>query len=1074
MNRKFFNLLLMGALAVTAIGSVSSCKDYDDDINNLQKQIDQAALKTEVTALQTTLANVQSAATAAQAAADQALTKAVGGQTAADGAQTTADEALAKAEEALATALAALPSTDATAIREALATINATAEENATNVAKAIQDAADAAAAAAAANTAAGNAQTSADAANAAAEEAMQAAADSAQAAKAYAKAYTDEQIAAALANVESTLSAVENDEAVIAAIKSIAQAQVNAAIPANLAEKLEGLQTLIDNAGTKEDIEKLLISVKSYEGGINALFTAVTGVSVVGSLYGDEFTGEDITVEITCGKVTKDNTLGKDDKESDNATFKYNAKKTVTYTKDTMFSYADGELLVRVNPTNVDLTTADIKFIDSKGNDLAEVIKVAKVEKFNKLLTRGTGNETGLWKLTLENLKDGDGVKAATQSNNKSILFAVGVNNTKASTEFENAADRYVVSSYDVAFGTKAYVAPTKLDNVKVYSSETYSITLSSTGGKLSVNNGEEFYVSFADGVATESNKGATKDFQYFYVVRDDSHAGEEINGTADPYELNVWDSYKYEGLGEMIPVNHGDSVAALKVTIPSGYTTGDEVQFRVFAIDYTGAVKLNKAFRVFVGADKNEVTVTGNLKATGFQTMATDTLSLSGTLKAGYKLDDCSTVVVKNAGGSDVTLKVAYFDKDKKAITSNIDPTKVKYVQFSINESTETTYGDMPYTSALTYIQKLADGAVATGVIKGSDVDEAGTELQSVVANTIKVSLTKVMPTAADVDAYYTAQNITWKAAQLKNGVHTAYLYPYQEYALSYFYTGNEWQSAATTGYKKLGDAFNGLPNDAHAKLKIANAALKSAADGKSSYSDDLVVPGNEGWILKVSTAAANDAAKTKLIDNETQHTATFGYDFGAISSVKTNNAYAASYYKEATSSNYKFQIVFASPLNEEVQKFAFKPLTITNADGTTTEKKVTVLKYGEAVPVNLDYSGENGDSKKNIASYLVSTNSIDKVTFDGTFVKSGDVNSLYHNRYITNSAAAKLISNETGTEDYFSVSFWDWGYIKFTPKAEASRPTTDVASTLVLTLEDCFGQTHEYKFDFTVLKQ
>ena len=40
MKRKYFSVLLMGALAIASTSMVTSCKDYDDDINNLQGQID--------------------------------------------------------------------------------------------------------------------------------------------------------------------------------------------------------------------------------------------------------------------------------------------------------------------------------------------------------------------------------------------------------------------------------------------------------------------------------------------------------------------------------------------------------------------------------------------------------------------------------------------------------------------------------------------------------------------------------------------------------------------------------------------------------------------------------------------------------------------------------------------------------------------------------------------------------------------------------------------------------------------------------------------------------------------------
>ncbi len=43
MNKKFLGALLIGALTVTSTGTLVSCKDYDDDITNLQEQIDKNA-----------------------------------------------------------------------------------------------------------------------------------------------------------------------------------------------------------------------------------------------------------------------------------------------------------------------------------------------------------------------------------------------------------------------------------------------------------------------------------------------------------------------------------------------------------------------------------------------------------------------------------------------------------------------------------------------------------------------------------------------------------------------------------------------------------------------------------------------------------------------------------------------------------------------------------------------------------------------------------------------------------------------------------------------------------------------
>lgn len=82
MNKKLFGTLLLGSLLLG--GTFVSCKDYDDDIENLQSQVDalksSAALKTDVDGLKSSLegaiSSAQNAATAAKAAADAAEKKA--------------------------------------------------------------------------------------------------------------------------------------------------------------------------------------------------------------------------------------------------------------------------------------------------------------------------------------------------------------------------------------------------------------------------------------------------------------------------------------------------------------------------------------------------------------------------------------------------------------------------------------------------------------------------------------------------------------------------------------------------------------------------------------------------------------------------------------------------------------------------------------------------------------------------------------------------------------------------------------------------------------------------------------
>ena len=76
MNKKFLSAILFGALMVTSTGTFVSCKDYDDDIKDLQEQINKKAsieeLQSKLTALTTDLETAKKAAEDAKKAAEDA------------------------------------------------------------------------------------------------------------------------------------------------------------------------------------------------------------------------------------------------------------------------------------------------------------------------------------------------------------------------------------------------------------------------------------------------------------------------------------------------------------------------------------------------------------------------------------------------------------------------------------------------------------------------------------------------------------------------------------------------------------------------------------------------------------------------------------------------------------------------------------------------------------------------------------------------------------------------------------------------------------------------------------------
>ena len=109
MNKKFLSAILFGALMVTSTGTFVSCKDFGDDIDNVQEQVN--AAKGDISALQSQVATLQTALTTAQSTADAA-------KSAAAAAQATGDAALAAAEAAKAAAAQAKADAIAKAIEE--------------------------------------------------------------------------------------------------------------------------------------------------------------------------------------------------------------------------------------------------------------------------------------------------------------------------------------------------------------------------------------------------------------------------------------------------------------------------------------------------------------------------------------------------------------------------------------------------------------------------------------------------------------------------------------------------------------------------------------------------------------------------------------------------------------------------------------------------------------------------------------------------------------------------------------------------------------------------------------------
>jgi len=872
MKRKIFSTLLMGAFFIASMSMFTSCKDYDDDINDLQAQIDKAALKTDLDNLSSTLTSVK----------------------------TTADNALAQATANKA---------DVQAAKDA-------ATQAAAQVAEAVKQASDASTAATTAKTVADEAKKAADAAAADASEALK-------------------------------------------------QAAANSALAGELQKAVKTMQDEYAKYAETNDaqLKELAANVKKFKAAVSGIWSAVSNVELFGTLSADgkfTFANADKANYITfeTGSIKDDLTFGNEKVTANNKTIQNNAAPKAQYTKDATISFP-AQVVVRVNPANAQVTKDMVKIVNSKGEEL-KVLAVDSVWAFDQVATRAA-SEGGLFVVSLKvapNTTDAALKKAVTKDNGR-VAFFVAINNTSVNDEAQgtDTKDRYAITTRDFEVNDPtAYKGATTLRAVKIYSENTMTEANAKTLDQIK---DRETRKNYADIPAT-SGENIVIDFSglqnvdKFYVVRDDWFVGE-----SDASEINAWNSYSYKGLSQVIDVNNGTGKGQVSVTLPE--VKGDEVGFRIFAVNYDGTLvdADGAAFYVFVGEDANAASVKGSFVATkaAANNQTTGWLPISGSLKDGKALP--STVTFK-VNGKDITAAVAYAKDDKgTAATKN---SEIKYAQFTIQNQ----------------IKDWEDGATANFQLVSKD-DKGNQE------NLINVELTKTMPTAETTKAL---MNYSWKDKQLVNGVYTAYLYP----------ENDAWTTAnAANGYKDLNQAINGLKDGFY--IQIANAALKTVSN-KQVYANNLIASATP-WKINVSNAADDNG--TKLIDNVTKHETTIGYNYGAISSDPDKNDYIVNVETVNT--------IFACPLNTTAQTYAFGKREYKSGTKTLTED-VNYIVYNTASAIGVD-------TKKNVnlLEYIIGTNKFDNSVF------GGKLSTLLTSKYV--SATAKLTSDANGNEDYFTVA-------------------------------------------------
>ena len=978
MKRKYFSALLMGALTIASVSTFTSCKDYDDDIDNLQSQIDKAGLQSDIDALKTQLQDAASTASAAKTTAESALAK--------------ANAAAVKAD-----------------VEKAIQKVEVTANKAATDVATAISNAA--------------NAQTTADGAQKAADAAAKAAKDAQKQAD---QAVKDAAAAATTANAAAKQADFEK------ALERIGNLETSRVTADKLDEKLTQLkEELLGADGDKETIGSLTVKVNAYKGAVEELYSAVTSVELVETYSGvNGFTSNwnttngitPLTVEMLHGLISDDSKFG-DENGND-------AKPIVEYVKGKDIDVKDdASIVVRVNPVNADLTKgAKIILLNSKGESLEDIVKVGTPSKFDKLITTRAAAtvKTGLWKLPLsvaEGVSEENFKKAVTvkdeNGNEKAILYAVAINNT-VDSKAEAAADRYVVSTYDVnptynkfvpsndftfkvggkdvseihnrwtgyeivgensnfssdknpelAWANDAAAEPVlegEKKNVENANYRSHRSDVRYWNSLLQVEVGKPFSIT---DLKTSDNTAA----DYYYVVLDKDNAIE--SGVS---ELNAWKNYEIDNLNKVVPASEN-----LTLTIQTEAANHDIIGFRVYAVNKDGKLldPDGKAFYVVVGENYTSGIV-GNLDAVNKITEKKDFSPVDGVSYGPWEL-----VADNNACplSEKPVFAAVYYDKDGNETTNMSEVTKIA---FKVNNPA--LIADGATVSLKSTLRKYTD----------NNFYEVGT---------VTATYIKVLPKAFPAD-------ITFRPAQ-ETGKGTGYFIAYMTPENGYTVTNK-----SVYGSVDLNNVFYNL--DDNVSFEIADAA-KDANDKLTSVRAD-----------KANNFVAKVAAKD-FINSTTKHAVTAKYNYGEISLVKNNKT--GQWEKKPHTVDYGKSLSVTFACWHSASSYSWKEQPALQWKATANVIKTDIKNIAVKNTYNNDF-------------------------FGGTFAQ------LLTNKYLEVKAGSAHLTYEGQVDPYFTVEVDATnGQFIFTQtgiQAE-NAPTVDHTENLEFVVVDAYG--HEVPQSFKV---
>ena len=1055
MKRKYFSALLMGALTIASVSTFTSCKDYDDDIDNLQNQIKDLAsadqLQQKVTELQglittnsNTIEDVREKVKKAQDAADAANDKAAQKATLEDLKKLLAEgdyaskEYVNKADGIIDAALKALETGKVEELKEAV---------------KKAQDAAD----------------DAKDTANKAFEEAGNAGDKALE--KAQAAATAAQEAKDALAKLQNSIGGGYSETTTVKdAITSIDL--LLKADNTGLDALDTRLKVIEDALKTGDDATSLATRVENIESALKNIIgqfsTMVTDVQLF-NIAQPNYTGFNRTLDFVQA-AEQANVFPAEANVAD---------KQLTFEKGKYYSGEDS-LLIRVSPVDAELTPGSISLLNSQGKELDDIIDVKEVHRYKELLygnTRAGGVNSGLWVVKFKAKDLGDNFKAAAETevngDPRSILYAVAVKNTYNTTDkAEEASTRRVTSEYGIDLNTtpaepawdftvnerrvswihNRYVQTESFERTDLttgYHAKTYAQELTwldnnkpatkviLTGDDQNAEDRTGHTTGdWNDGVdnrqgysilAVEMGKPITIDFgntgkkgiKGFYVTLDEKFAQESA-----PSELNAWKSYTFENVGyKNQPAKLFEGSKGTITIKDMNNVKGDVIGFRVHAVNYDGTLTDpdGRSFYVAVG-DVKTIKNLGNSDLTWNETSKKfeSTVVLPADFSS-YDFDGSYNWEIVGADESGNTPRwndftVKYYAADGSEV-STLNNT-VKSVKFILNNP-------MEFIDGATY-------NVTTTLTK---------QISSATAKvcTINASFTKKMPTDAPTFGY-------------RDG----------------FTKNPEYIIPAGGNYKVLASGNKGGTFDLRNILIINNNTSWNGVDlfdeanagvftfnvaGGTYNNGNLDKAEATGWRYIM---AVNNSGEQNLVDNSTERTIKADYNYFNISKRKENGSWITGNFPVPSKSSEK--IVYCSWMNtfeldvnktdmkwSDNNKVTWKANPDANGTKLHFNKLAVKVKDINLLPVKTGVNGSTMDT------FFAS---------DALAVVEGK-----HGQIWTTSTDEKQIN------PYFSASIDATG-ITLKQISQNAIPSGVKGGKIWFDVKDCFGNVKHIKLDFQIL--